>query len=1115
MFLKRKDNTMTLKRYFQYISAIFSVTLVLSCSLDKKAESFEVLEHDKTGLDFSNILTSYPDFNMFKYMYFFNGAGVGAGDFNNDGLIDLFFASNQGNNKLYLNRGNLKFEDVTDKTKIPIDSAWSTGVSIVDINNDGLLDIYVSRVGNFERLQSKNQFLICVGIVNGIPQYKDSAKEMGVDFSAFGTQAAFFDYDMDGDLDMYMMNHSLRYNGTFYDRKNYDNTRNELSGDRLLRNDNGHFTDVSEYAGINGNIIGYGLGICIADINMDGLPDIYIGNDFHENDYMYINNGDGTFTDRLTISIKQTSQFSMGVDIADITNDGLPEIITMDMLPSDPYLLRRSLGEDSYDLFYHKIKAGYHHQYARNTLQLNRGDGQFSEIGRYAGVHATDWSWSSLFVDFDNDGSKDLFVSNGIPKRMNDIDYIKFISNEKFQQKIKDNQISDNEMKLVDQFPEIKIENVFYKNVGNAKFENVANIKNNKKTFSNGAIYADLDNDGDLDIVVNNINDFALVYENKAEKNPQNKKLIISLIGPAENFYAIGSKVVIYSNSQILTYENFSSRGFMSSSLNHLIVGLGNKNPDSIHVIWPDNTFQKLKLVNNDNNISLNYKKGLPKFDYSTILRRLQNASLTDISKECTLDHMHQENPFVEFNREPLIPHMVSREGPALAVGDVNGDGLEDFYVGSSKFDTSYLFIQGKDHKFKKVSMKAFEDDNKYEDIDATFADLNGDGFKDLVVASGGNEYALNSPMLQPRLYINDGKGQFVKSQSAFGSNDIFINSSTVAVIDVNMDGKLDLFFGARSIPNGYGAAPTSYLLTNDGNGQFKIDSKRSELLSSVGFITSSRVIDMNNDNKDDLVITTEWNGIFWFENTSSSFYKHTITDEKGWWNTAIIQDLDGDGDLDIIAGNLGLNNKFNVTIKTPLTMYFNDFDNNGSKEQFLTYYLNGQEIPFNNHDELLKQLPRLKKEYLYASDFAKANVSDLVGSKYVSSSVKYQATNFKSMIYENDGKNNFKGHDLTWQTQLSPIKSIVQIDYNHDKLPDFVIGGNFYHNNIQMGRYDADYGGILVNKGNLNFDYVKVKGNVMSGEVRKIESVKINGSSSLLVAKNNDYLSILKLANK
>ena len=1092
------------------ISFFVLCTILLFCCKDKQDDAFTVLEQDKTGLDFINQLTSYPDFNMFKYMYFFNGAGVCAGDFNKDGLIDLYFASNQGKSKMFLNKGDLKFVDVTDNTKIPQDSAWSTGVSVVDINGDDLLDIYVSKVGNYERLQSKNQFLICTGIVDGIPQYKDSAKEMGVDFSAFGTQAAFFDFDMDGDLDMYMMNHSLRYNGTFFNKDKYENTRNELSGDRLMKNEDGKFIDVSDKAGIKGNIIGYGLGICIADINMDGLPDIYIGNDFHENDYMYINNGNGTFSDKLTESIKQTSQFSMGVDIADITNDGLPEIITMDMLPSDPYLLRRSLGEDSYDLFHHKLNAGYHHQYARNTLQLNRGDDKFSEIARFSGVHATDWSWSSLFFDFDNDGLKDLFVSNGIPKRMNDIDYIKFIGDEGFQKKIKENEITDKELKLVDQFPEIKIENVFFKNSGNAKFNKLANIKNDKKTFSNGAIYADLDNDGDLDVVVNNINDYVMVYENKTNTNQKNVSINLSITGPPKNLNALGAKVIVYAGNYVRTYENYCVRGFMSSSMIPLQVGLGTSIPDSMVLIWPDNSFQKIKYNPKETLIKLSYTSGLPAFDYASLKSQVRNAALTDVTSALGVHHKHQENPFIEFNREPLIPHMVSREGPALAVGDVNNDGLEDFYVGSCKFDTSCLFIQTKQGRFIKTSQIAFEVDNNYEDVDAAFADLNNDNFMDLVVARGGNEYSGKSPMLKPRVYISDGKGNFIKSEHAIYES-IVLNASTVSVFDANGDSHLDLFFGARSVPREYGTVPSSYLLINDGKGKFVLDKKKSEIISSVGFITSSRLSDINKDRKTDLCVTTEWNGIYWFENTTNGFVKNIVTNDKGWWNTLTISDLDNDGDLDIVAGNLGLNNKFNVSEREPLSMYFDDFDDNGTKEQFLTYFLQGKEIPFNNHEELIKQIPQLKKRYLFASDFAKGDVNSIVGKK-LNNLAKLEANNFKSMVFENNGTNQFSQQALGWQAQLSSIKCILPLFYNNDDLPDLLIAGNFYHNNIQMGRYDADYGAILINKGDLRFEYLTVNQKNLNDEIRNLKELKIKGKTHILVGKNNEAIKILTL---
>ncbi|TAL46785.1 MAG: CRTAC1 family protein, partial [Chitinophagaceae bacterium] len=619
---------------------------------------FEVLESKQTGLDFANKLTPTADFNLFKYLYFYNGAGVGAGDFNNDGLVDLYFSSNQGQNKLFLNKGNLKFEDATAAAKIPQDGGWSTGVSVVDINNDGLLDIYVCRVGNYDVLHARNQFLICKGIDrNGVPYYEDEAKQMGLDFSGFSTQAAFLDYDNDGDLDMYLMNHSLRFTGTFNERQFYFNTFDSLAGDYIFRNDlsvSGEskssikFTDVTKSTGIFGFIIGYGLGIAVADINLDGWPDIYIGNDFHENDYLYINQKNGTFKDVLADEIMHTSQFSMGVDVADINNDALPEIISLDMMPQDPYILKRSLGEDEYNLSQFKIKYGYQPQFARNTLQLNRGNGMFSEIGMYSNVFATDWSWSSLFMDFDNDGWKDLFISNGIPKRMNDFDYINYVSSAEVQEKARNNKLNEQDLALIEKFPQIKLKNKFYLNRQEAKFEDVGpQIANDQPTFSNGAVYADFDNDGDLDVVVNNINDPALLYKNTTNDNVGKKSFVeLKLKGSSQNINATGAKAIVYAADEIRTYEKFPVRGFQGSMEVPLHIGLGTGKPDSIILVWPDNSFQKLQWKSDSINTVI-YKPGLPKFDYSQLANHFKRNTkpVADITAQIDINYLHKENP--------------------------------------------------------------------------------------------------------------------------------------------------------------------------------------------------------------------------------------------------------------------------------------------------------------------------------------------------------------------------------------------------------------------------------------------------------------------------------------
>ncbi|ULQ56399.1 VCBS repeat-containing protein [Flavihumibacter rivuli] len=1104
-------------RVFSGTIMLTGFLMVLACACNKGKEAapvFSMLRAERTGLDFANNLQSTPDFNMFKYMYFYNGAGVGAGDFNNDGRIDVFFASNQGRNRLFLNDGGLQFKDVTEKAGIPDDGAWSTGVSVVDINDDGLLDIYVCRVGQYEVLKGKNQLLVCTGIKDGVPVFEDRAAVYGVDFSGFSTQAAFFDHDLDGDLDMYLMNHSVHHNGTFGERKNFLGTSHPLSGDKFFRNDNGRFKEVTNEVGINSSVIGYGLGIAISDINADGYPDIYIGNDFHENDYLYINQGDGTFKDELTSRIRHTSQFSMGVDIADINNDAAPEIITMDMLPEDPYILRRSLGEDEYNLFQMKVRYGYNHQYARNNLQLNDGLGQFRETGLYSGVYATDWSWSPLWLDFDNDGQKDLFVSNGIPKRLNDIDYVNYVSNEEVQSKIREGKMGEKEMALIDKFPQIKLPNRFFLNRGEARFEDVtASIGNNLDSYSNGAAYADFDNDGDVDVVVNNIDDKVFLYENHSSNKGKVNWLDIQLKGPAGNNKAIGAMAVAYTSKGIQTLEKFPVRGFQSSMEVPLHLGLGTATLDSLLLVWPDNTYEKVRLKDSTGNLSVTYRKGLPVFDRKALLQRIEYSRIgySDETLASGIAFNHTENLFVEFNREPLIPRMLSKEGPAVASGDLNGDGLDDLFLGNARNAIAAIYLQQPDGKFTLSMQPVLNADSAYEDVDAVMLDINGDKANDLVVVSGGNEFYGKDSLMQPRAYLNDGKGKLSKLPEAFKG--IFLTGSCIAPHDVNGDGAIDLFIGARAVPFEYGVIPTSYLLLNDGKGKFTIAPPvLSAAFNQLGLVKQARWVDLDGDKDKDLLLALEWDGIIALMNEGGKFARKVLSGQSGWWNTVDAVDLDNDGDLDIVAGNLGLNSRLKANAKEPVRLYVNDFDGNGKKEQVLTYYLHGQELPFANKADLEKQMPLLKKKFLYAGDFAKASLEEVFGADKLKSSQKLEANNFSSMVLLNNGSKGYVEIPLPWKAQLSPLMTIAVMDVNGDGLPDILPGFNFYENTIQMGRNDADFGGVLMNKGKGRFDYVEWNGAPIEGEIRRIVPVRLKSGETILVyARNNGPVSIIK----
>lgn len=1094
---------------------IFLVNFI-SCTTteDKKTDAiFEVLSTAKTGLNFNNKLHPDSSFNVLDYMYFYNGAGVGTGDFNNDGLTDLFFAASQSDNKIFLNEGHLHFRDVSRDAKIPQDNGWSTGVSVIDINNDGLLDLYVCRVGNFEKLQSHNQLLICKGIdKNAVPFFEDEAKNYGLDFSGFSTQAAFLDYDMDGDMDMFLMNHSVHQNGTFAERKFFLGTYQPLTGDKFYRNDAGKFTDVTKETGINSSAIGYGLGIIVSDIDLDGWPDIYIGNDFHENDYLYINQHNGTFREDLGNQMMHTSQYTMGVDAADINNDAYPDIISVDMLPSDPYMLKRSLGEDTYDIFAMKIKYGYGYQYTRNNLQLNRRNGMFSEVGLYADVFATDWSWSPLWIDFDNDGLKDLFVSNGIPKRLNDIDYVNYVSNDQVQEKMRQNKMDEKEMALINKFPEIKLPNAFYKNNGNAVFTDVQpQVTGNEKSFSNGAVYADLDNDGDLDIITNNIDDPVMLYQNKANDIQRKSFLKLKLKGTASNINAIGSKVIVYADSSIRTYEKYPVRGFLSAMEIPLHIGLQDAKIDSIILIWPDNTCQKLPSVK-DTMIGLTYTSSLPVFDYALLKAVSRNTTnpMDDITGKTKLLYKHSENDFNEFDREQLMPQMLSEEGPALVVGDINKDGLEDIFIGGSKRNKGAVFLQQSGGTFIKSLQPDLAKDSVYEDVDASFIDVNNDGSTDLVIASGGNEYFGHDQHMQPRVYVSDGNAIFTRLDHAF--DNIWLTASVIAPYDFNSDGYIDVFIGGRAVPWEYGKIPNSYLLQNDGKGHFKdVTTAYAKELATVGFVTSGNWVDMDKDGDKDLLISLQWGGLKLFVNDKGKLLAKDLTDKKGWWNFVLPYDIDNDGDIDLVAGNLGLNSRLKASPTEPVRLYYNDFDGNGKKEQVLTYYLHGKELEFANKDELQRQMPFLKKKYLYADDFAKAGFQDILPKDKLDKAELFIADYFSNAVLINNGGLKFDVQAMPWQAQLSCLKDAVIVNANSDNLPDILLVGNFYKNNIEMGRYDADYGTVLINRGKGSFAAKTINGVVLKGQSRHIRPIKIGQQQAYIVAKNNDSVMVIK----
>ncbi len=1081
-----------------------------ACGERRPAEPplFELLTPEATGVTFSNTLPESPDFNILNYLYYYNGGGVAVGDVNGDSLPDLYFSSNLASNRLYLNKGGFRFEDVTDKAGVRGPEGWKTGVTMADVDGDGDLDIYVSAV-SYLGMHGHNVLYLN----DGHGSFADRTKELGLEHVGYSTQPVFFDYDMDGDLDMYLLNHSThteRAVGSPALRR----VPHPTAGDRLFRNDGAHFTDVSAQAGIYQGVEGFGLGVVASDVNLDGCPDLYVANDFQENDYLYLNNCNGTFTESIARATRHTSRFSMGVDAADFDNDGLPDIAVLDMLPDREDVLKTSASSEGFNLFDLRVRAGYWPQYARNTLQLNRGNGHFSEIGYQAGVEATDWSWSALFADLDDDGRKDLFVTNGIYRRPNDLDYINYVGNEAMQASLARGVTKEN-LALLDSMPRIPLANYAFHNDGGYAFTNVAKRWGLAQPgFSNGAAYVDLDNDGGLDLVVNNIAAPASIYRNRVRKRTTHAWLTVSLHGEGRNTAGIGARVLATANGTTQSLEQGPTRGFLSSVDPRLHFGFGQvAQGDSLVVIWPDRRVQVVKPLPLNRAITLEQKDAT---------RRLSPAApvtaplFADVSAELGAPVRHRENDFLDYNREPLMPHRLSTEGPALASGDVDGDGLDDLFVGGAKWQTGTILIQQRDGTFRPSPQPAIAADSLAEDVDAAFFDADGDGDQDLYVVSAGNEFWGDAEALDDRLYVNDGHGTFTRNTRALPP--FHDNGSCVLPGDFDGDGDTDLFVGSRVVAREYGVTPRSHLLMNDGHGTFSdVTAEMGSALGEAGMVSSGGWIDYDADGKLDLVLAGEWMPVRVLHQEGGRFVDRTreagLGGSEGWWNSVTVADLNGDRRPDLVLGNLGLNSYVRASASEPARLYVGDFFNTGSLKQILTFYKHGTSYPVAGRDDLVKLMPPLRQQYPSYKSFGAATIEDVLPPQERAKAITLVAHTFASAVALNTGTG-FTLRPLPAEAQFFPVYAAMARDFDGDGTVDLLLGGNFYGVTPVYGRYDAGYGLYLRGAGDGSFsaEAMSTSGVAVDGEVRDLKVVRgPGGRVSVAVARNNDTLLLLR----
>lgn len=1084
-----------------------SAGLLTSCT-DKKEALFERLKASETNIEFTNKLKKHDLFNILYYLYYYNGAGVAAGDINNDGLTDLYFtANNPGGNKLYLNKGNFKFEDITEKAGVAGTADWCTGVTMADVNGDGLLDIYTSAVSGKYNLQGHNELFINQG--NGT--FKDESARYGLAFAGLTTQSAFFDYDRDGDLDCYILNQSHHPHANIKDtafRRQFD----PLSGDRLYRNDlstTGKFTDVSAQAGIYQSNLGYGLGLAIADLNHDGWDDIYVGNDFHENDYYYVNKGDGTFEESGARHFRHYSRFSMGNDIADYNNDGQPDLITADMLPPDEKTLKTYGSDENADIYKFKLEMhGYQPQYSRNALQRNNGMGSsFSETALLSGVSATDWSWAPLFADFDNDGNKDLFISSGIVKRPVDMDYVKFISDLDMKKGRQQTDAFDDE--ALKSMPDGKSIPFLFKGDGDWQFRDVSEAWGTAdlKGYHTGSTYADLDNDGDLDLVINSIDQPAVVLKNNAPAAPS---VNLHLKGDSLNKFGVGTKVWIFTRGKMQYQQLMLTRGFQSSVAPVLHFGLGGaQNIDSLLVVWPDQRYQVLKNIPAKGRLALQQGQAGGKFDYASFFPAPAPA-YEDVTAAVGGAWSHRENPFLDYNIQYLIPHQQSTRGPQLAVADVNGDGLDDLYVCGAKGQAGSLLIQSSGGKFTPADEAIFESAKMSEEVDALFFDANGDSYPDLYVVSGGNEARDGDSLLADHFYLNDGRGRFRLSNSV---PPILKNKSCAASADVDKDGDQDLFVGGLADARQYGVPQSSYLLLNDGKANFTVAGPNVVNLQSLGITTSGAFTDLNKDGWMDLVVTGEWMPIKVFINNKGVFKESDLPQSTGMWQTLYPADVNGDGHTDLLAGNWGLNTKLAADKDGPLKLYVKNFDGQGGIEQIMTYTIDGEEYTFLAKDELERPLPVLKKHYLTYKEVAGKTVQYLLFDLF-KDYTELKAENLASTCFLGDGRGGFRKTDLPTPLQVAPIFAFTQAAPG--SMNGFLAGGNFYGVIPYEGRYDALLPTTFVFNGQKGRFEDTGSLPIPEGEVRDAHWVTTaNGEAMLVVARNNMPLLFLRPSPK